>query len=280
MTIVLAVLMASCKDDRRTGDDTASAVVSERDALTIADPLHYLVQSRNLDGSTSTPLRAADPLSRRRFDYGRWQVMDSFLMADGSAITAYGFAPFGRFTAVNGDGGERHVVEGDTVRATATRDGGTPADQYFVGAECGGTGWVMFRTDASAEWRSLVAMLGNAADPAQCSAASAAYTRYTLRTVSFPKIGDVSSVVSEHYDRVDISTSSAMERTFFGLGWGRVAWQAYARSPVNIADLYLRCPAFGWDAPLGWYLVDCRIAVNIESVDGTLTGGDLWAPGK
>jgi len=279
LVIVLGVILAGCKDDKRKAAPAPEAPPAPG-PVTIANPIEYLVQSRNLDGNTATPLRSADELNKRRFDYGRWQVMDSFLLPDGSAITAYGFTPFGPFVAANGDGGERHVIEGEVVRATATRDGGTKGDQHFVGKECGGTGWVLFRTDATSEWKSLVARLGNASDPGQCSAASAAYTRYTLRTVNFPKLGDISAVVSEHYDRATIATSGAMERTFFGLGWGRLAWQAYARSPVNIADLYLRCPAFGWDAPPGWYLVDCRIAVNVEDADGSLSGDDLWAPGK
>jgi hypothetical protein len=118
------------------------------------NPMEYLIESRNPDGNTSTPLHQADRLTYRRQDFGGFQDEDAFLLPDGSAILTWSYPPFGPFDARNGDGGERYIIDGHTVRIDSTQDGGTPGVQYFTGAVCGGTGWVAFRDDADASWSS------------------------------------------------------------------------------------------------------------------------------
>jgi hypothetical protein len=220
-------------------------------------------------------------LTYRRFDIGHYQASDSFLLPDGSAIIAVSFMPFGPFNPANGDGGDHYVVEADAVRIAATQDGGTPGVQYFVGKACGGDGWLLFKTDAKNEWKSLVARLSESPDPNSCNGATlgSALTRYTRQSVTFPALGTVDTLVSEHYDGPDFPTSHNAERFFLARGWGRLAWQAFGDTPPAI-DLSTRCPDFGFNVPPvpGWYLRDCRIATMIEPANGTLTGLQLWRP--
>lgn len=227
----------------------------------------------------SGPTQQADPIRSRRFDFGHFQANDAFRLPDGSAILAWSYAPFGPFDAALGDGGERYVVENGTVRIDSTQDGGTPGVQYFVGAACGGTGWVAFRADATAAWQTIVAHLDDHSNPSQCDAANAALTRYERATVTYPVLGPVDTVVSEHYDSGSLASATALERAFYALGYGRLVWQRWGPTPPTI-DLSARCPDFGWNtSPVaGWHLDDCREAVTTEPADGSLTGADLWRP--
>jgi hypothetical protein len=243
---------------------------------TITDPLVYLAQARDPGGAE--PLRQSDPITYRRFDYGHYQASDSFLLPDGSAITTWDYPVFGMYSRAEGDGGERYVVEGADVRIDSTRHGDWDTG-YFVGRGCGGTGWFVFRTDATAEWKSAVARLAVSFDPGACRATSYALTRYTLRTIEAPRLGPVETIVSEHYDNATIDSAQAMERFFLGRGIGRWGWQAWTRAaPAQPPGD--RCPDFGWNEVPGWHLADCRVTVNIEPAPVGLTGAQLWAPGK
>lgn len=252
------------------------------------DPLPYLAQSKNPDGNPLTPLSAGDRLLYRRFDLGHYQAEDAFLAGSGAAITAWSYPPFGAFSAAaeagcpgapcRGDGGEQYAVDGDTVRIAATRDGSQAQDQWFVGKDCGGTGWVLFRSDATADWKDVVARLWLTNDPSQCLPISSAYTRYSLQSVSYPGLGPVPSIVSEHYNGADMASAVDMERFFLGRGWGRLAWQRFAHNPPPVDTN--RCPDFGWSAPPapGLTLADCRILTQLAPADGTLSAGQLWQP--
>lgn len=244
--------LAACGDDKPPSPPPAPA--------TIADPLSYLAQSRACDGNAATPLRAADPIRCRRFDFGRHQASESFLTADG-AITAWSYAPHGPFSiapdgyGAHGDGGEQYVLRGDAVQITHTQDGGKPGVQQFF------VPWTVLttRTGACPHWTIY--------NPLE---------RGCRSTVDYPKIGPVDTVVSEHGD------SNATERIFLGKGHGRIVWQAFSAAREPPADLAARCPDFGWQNPPkpGQRLVDCRIAVNIEPADGALSGAQLWSPGR
>jgi hypothetical protein len=252
-SVFLALFLAACSHG-----GSSPAPMTPVQPVTIADPIAYLAQSQNLDGNTAMPLHRDDPLTYRRFDIGHYQASDSFLLPDGSAIIAVSFMPFGPFNPANGDGGDHYVVEADAVRIAATQDGGTPGVQYFVGKACGGDGWLLFKTDATNEWKETVARLSESPDPSSCNGAT---------------------LVSEHYDGPDFPTSHNAERFFLARGWGRLAWQAFGDTPPAI-DLSTRCPDFGFNVPPvpGWYLRDCRIATMIEPANGTLTGLQLWRP--
>lgn len=272
-------------------------------AATIPDMSVFLAQTRCADGALeitkpncagAAPQRAKDPMRTRRHDWPApdgYQVTDSFESDDGSYFeTTFGFAPFDRFNAQNGDGGEIYVIDGPTVRISATADGGqVGVNQGFYGAACGGTGWILFRNDApTGHWAEVVAHLKGRPIPSPCVAKSNAYTRYRLEQVAIPFIIDgaptsltLPTVISEHFNAATLGRASALERTFMAKGVGRVIWEAWTKKPPTVGDLAQRCPGTEWSTPPadGWYLDDCRYATNLVSADGSLTG-DLygWPP--
>lgn len=250
-------------------------------------PAEYLVQSRACDGDIENPLHASDPITCRRFDFGRHQASDNFLLTDGSVITTWSYPPFGPFTPP-ADGGEHYVTEGPMTRIDSTEDGGTPfVVQYFVGAQCGGTGWLSFRHDVAPQPTQAVARLAiSKGNPHQCSTGSSALTVWWTADLDYPHLGVIPSVISEHFDRGDINSATALEKFYFGKGWGRLVWQAFVKGSlppgIPVPDLPQRCPDFGpgMNTPPGpgWTLVDCRESVNIEKADGSLRGAYLWHP--
>jgi hypothetical protein len=267
--------------------------------VTVPDPLAYLVQQRCPDGQlqvteTACPGRpetAADPMRVSRHDWpppAGHMAQDAILGLDGPE-TLWDFAPFGRFEARKGDGGEVYAVAGDTVRIALTQDGGTPYLQGFHGAGCGGSGWIVFRTDApTGRWASLVARLSGGRARAPCAAGDSAFTRYRLETVSAPWIVGgqrteiaLPTIISEHYDRATLAASRNMERSFFARGVGRIIWEAWTRGAPASADTAVRCPGTAWSTPPadGWRLSDCRYATNLVVTDGTMSSERFgWPP--
>jgi hypothetical protein len=267
---------------------------------TIADPEAFLVQLRCPDGKLevaetacpgAAPQTAADPMLMRRRD---WPPPDGYVIFD-AIIGPYGpetiwsEAPFGPFVAAHGDGGEVYAIEGGTVRGALTQDGGTPWLQGFYGAHCGGTGWIVFRTDApTGHWASLIASLSDARVPSPCAAGGAALTRYRLEDVAAPwVIGGVrrtltrSTVIAEHFDHADIGASVNMERSFFARGVGRIVWEAWTTGQPASKDIAARCPGTAWSTPPapGWVLSDCRYATNVVAADGSMSGAKFNWPG-
>lgn len=120
--ILVGLCVAACSHG---GSDAMSLPLPPVVTPAITDPVAYLAQSRLPNGDSMTPLQAGDQLVYRRFDFGHYQSSDSFLLPNGSAVTAMSFAPFGPFDASHGGGGDLYDVEGDTARAAATQDGGT-----------------------------------------------------------------------------------------------------------------------------------------------------------
>lgn len=264
----LAALMCSLGLSSCAGGDPQPPV-------TVSDPMTFLV------GTTDDrKQRIDDPIRIRRHDYGHYVSTDSFQLDDTRAITTWDYPPFGSYDLPS-DGGEQYIIEGRTVRIEGTRDGGKPYNQYFVGANCGGTGWVLFRTDADETWRSLIAQLSIAPDPTQCSSGSQAFSRYTKMVVVFPILGDRETIISEHYGGSTMA-ADALERSFFVAGIGRVAWQAFNVSPGSLPpeELAARCPDFQWNSADGKYLVDCRVNVQTESAPGSFTGAAMWQLGE
>ena len=269
-------------------------------AQTIDDPTAYLVQLRCPDGRLevaepdcpgAAPQRATDPMQMRRRDWPSpdgYVAQDAILGANGPE-TLWSFAPFGRFVAAHGDGGEVYVVDRQTVRIALTQDGGTPYLQGFYGAHCGGTGWVAFRADApTGRWASLVAHLGDGHVPSLCLAFSAAFTRFRLEGVTAPWIIDravrpitLPTVIAEHYDRGSIAEAHNMERSFFAKGVGRIIWEAWTTGKPAGAGLTVRCPGTAWSTPpaAGWVLSDCRYATNLVAADGGVSGASFGWPG-
>jgi hypothetical protein len=229
--------------------------------VTVPNPMAFLV----------SPSRTV------RFDFGRYQATTSYQLDDTHAVTTWDYQPLGVYNPDDGDGGEQYAVEGDTVRIEGTRDGGKPYNQYFVGKACGGTGWLVFRTDASDQWREMIAKLDISQDPNSCSAGSLALTRYRKARVSFPELGEQEAIISEHYSSDSVDRSDGMERSFFVQGYGRVAWQAFSSHGDNASSLDKRCSDFGWSQSVGsMSIADCRISVQVVGD----AAGDLWRLGR
>ena len=208
----------------------------------------FMAQSIAPDGNPATPLHASEPLTYRRHDIGGDQIEDTFLVADG-AITSWSYPPHGAFNAVNGDGGEHYFLAGNAIRLDATQDGGKPGVQRFL------IPWTLGTTDTM-----------------PCAAGWTQYNqleRGCRAVVSYPELGPVESLVSEHGD------ANQVERIFLGRGWGRLAWQTFRPSGLTPVD---RCPDFGWNAYPGMVLTDCRIVTHAIPADGSLIGAQEWHP--
>ena len=268
-----------------------------------ADMAAFLAQDLSPDGALEAaepgcagarPQRASDPMRMRRHDWpppAGYQIVDSYV-ANGAAsfVSSFSFAPFGAFTARNGDGGEVYVIDGDTVRIAATEDGGQMGVvQGFFGARCGGTGWVLFRADApTGRWAQSLARLKGRPVGSACAASSSAFTRYRLEQVALPFIvggRPVSmtrpTIIAEHFNAATLERSSALERTFMVRGVGRAIWEAWSKHPPTVAGLPQRCPGTAWSTPPApdWFLTDCRYATNLVRADGVMSGDRYgWPP--
>jgi hypothetical protein len=228
--------------------------------VTIDYPLAYLAEGEH-PGDASALLRAGDHMSYRRQDFGGYQDEDAYLLADGTAVLDWSYKPFGPFVMQNGDGGESYTIAPDgTVYIAATQDGGKPGVvQKF-------DGWVAFRIDATSTPKCFVAPIK-------------AYTCYYRRTVNFPKLGPIDTIVSEHYNIGNPKKAGAMERSFWASGYGRLVWQSWNRgaAPVDPA----RCPSFdGFNTPPqpDLVLADCRESINIVPQTTPLDPAQLWHP--
>jgi hypothetical protein len=246
--------------------------------ITIADPMSYLAGT--VDGRKQI---ASDPIRMRRYDFGHYQVTDSFLLDDNRAVVTWDYPVFGQYApTIEGDGGEQYVLEGDTVRIEGTRHGTTGHTAWFTGPRCGGHGWLAFRTDATEQWKQVVARLGTAFDPNSCKSGDRSLTRYTKRMATFPVLGAREAIISEHYDAATIAEAKALERFMFVPSLGRVVWQAFNIYPAQqtAKQLAARCPDFGWNTAAHLPLRDCRVSVHSETTDGSITGANLWSLGR
>jgi len=145
LSVLLVCVLAACNSSAPPPAPPAAATISN---LTV-----FLVQG--------TPeQKSIDQVTYRKHDYplpNGYQVDDSVLLPDGRILQTFAYPPFGPANFAKGDGGQIVSINGATVLFTETRDGGKPNDQYFVGPNCGGTGWVVFRNDApTSRWATLV----------------------------------------------------------------------------------------------------------------------------
>lgn len=234
---------------------------------TITNPMAFLVQSADNGNRHDWPLPRG------------YVISDSVQLSDRSARQTWDFEPFRSFEANRGDGFQVAEIGDDGfVRFTSTLDGGTSWIQHFVGSACGGTGWIVFGDNATTgSWREVIARLNIAQDPRACpTVLNPAYTRYRLENVRFPfavdniqTYRDISTVVSEHYNRRSISEATALERSYLGAGYGLLRWEAWGRSPPSIRDLPERCSTVDFSQPPapGWEMHDCRTYTNIRTKD-------------
>ncbi len=267
--------------------------------ITLSDFTPYLAQYRCSDGSIPTncanpiPRRGGDTMLWRKHDYradtlpGGYEASDGIQSADGAYFaTVWTFDPFDGSSA--GDGGEAYVIENGRVRATATQDGGSPGViQRFVGASCGGSGWLLFDNQAqSGAWRDEVARLSVSTDPNACPPLGQAYTRWRFETlpIAFNLFGvpttlTLRCLVYEHGDAPTIALWVSMEQAAWCEDWGRVWWGAYAHGPASPSPG--RVPALPWPGPPerpDMTLQDARLNTNIVAVGPGEATTAQWPP--
>lgn len=238
----------------------------------------------------------------RRHDFdgptvSNYLIGDSFLSDDGTYyVTTWSFKPYGPFVALNGDGGEIYLTDGDTVRITATQDGGNPYLQGFYGAKCGGQGWIVFKNNApTGSWASVTANLNDSEIPSPCTDQNQSLTQYRLEQIPIPfNINGLSTpivlptIISEHYGGKSMEYASALERSFFAQGVGRVGWEAWTTTPttpLEKTDVQTRCvhTTYSITPPAGppgtsWYQHGCSWPINIFTTDGKMTGDSYAWP--
>jgi hypothetical protein len=253
------LLLAACGSG---GGGLSSPIAEVPAAVTIADPMAYLVQSRNPDGNAATPLQAADSWSYVRRDFGGYQAAQAFQTGPGSAALIWSYPPFGPFVAGNGDGGETYRIDGGgNVYIASTQDGGKPGvvTQF-------GDGWWAFDQyvpDCSAGWRNGPDGLGRAC-----------HQVITFPGSPAPLTAD--TIVSEHYALP--GQTGPMERAFYAQGWGRVAWMAF-NQPGCVQVDPARAPAISaFDTGPGPAKCDERLNTNIVPAEGSMSGDRFGWP--
>lgn len=255
-------------------------------------------------GCQSQIAQGATPVVTWRYDWAhpdQAQVQNTYVLDDGSGwVATFSYPPHLAFNAANGDGGDVYVTDGTTVRISYTQNGdghgGTVAG-WWVGARCGGTGWVSY--DAYTDdrgWREWTARLRGSTDPSACPPLDSAYTRarvvrrlpvyfilqdpqgsVTTRTVP------LDAVVSEHYAGATLEGSSQMERQVHVAGVGpSVYWEAWVRNPPEMSASY-RCdgaPGANASPPGdGWVLWDRRCRTVVRYASPVMTGNQWgWPP--
>lgn len=241
---------------------------------TIDDPMSFMIGA----GAEGRRLTVHDLLTERRHDWPLpqgWLVSDSVLLDDGGALQTFSHRPWGPFTLANGDGGQIARLGADGfVRLTETRDGGTPYQQYFVGQNNGGTGWIAFGVDApTGSWRELVATLAKSNWSDARPPLGRAFTRYRLELLAMPCAHEgvetrraLFTIISEHYDGETIAASQVLERSYFAQDVGLVRWEAWGRTAeAPVPDLASRYHPVDFSVPPaeGWHLDDIRTWTNV-----------------
>ncbi len=164
----------------------------------------YFAQLRCADGAfpTKSPCNAVLQLPTdleywRRADWGipgvpYYAIDDSILSADHTKVSqTWSYSPWGKFTAANGDGGQALFSNENEVWIDHTQDGSYDGIYYFIGRNCGGTGWTVVDKRLgmpTGSWASKVAVLHTSkGDPAACgSRLDSAYTRWRMENVKMP----------------------------------------------------------------------------------------------
>lgn len=258
-----------------------------------------------LNGCGSTQVaQGATPVNIWRYDWAhsdQSQIQNTYKLDNGSGwVATFNYPPHLAFNAPNGDGGDVFVYDGTSVRISYTQNGngsgGTIAG-WWVGAKCGGTGWLSFDKYTNDQaWREWNAKLKGSFDPNACPSLDTAYTRArVVRSIPIYFIlqdpaGAVTTntvpldvVVSEHYAGNSIQNSMSMERQIHVASVGpSVYWESWVKNPPSPPPAY-QCSGVpgGWsDAPgPGWILWDRRCRTVVRQANPIITGNQWgWPP--
>jgi hypothetical protein len=229
------------------------------------------------------PQMASDKRHWRRRDLGfppaGYVASESVILAwsrKSSIAQTWSWAPFGRFNATKGDGGQVAVTDGTTATYIYTQDGSYNGKQYFCG-----DGWLIAKNDMSAVWHSAVPQLAiGYGGWDKCPRARVpAYTRYRqFGDASLPAVWDGAgftlsflALVSEHYGGDTIANACAMERFIHGWHYGLLRWEAWSQcGRQETVDLPKRCPEIAGipGPPPAFKLTDCRTYTNFVTEPG------------
>jgi len=209
-------------------------------ATTVSDPLAFLEQTVCDDGSvdftrcTAKHRQTNKELARyRRHDLpapAGYQIGDCV-----ARRCIFSYPPFGPFNVANGDGGDAYSTASDGwVRIAVTQDGGKPGVlQHFVGPQCGGDGWVLFRQDASTgSWTETVAHLSNTNDGSCPASLGRAYTRWRIEDITW------TLYFGRQPERVTLPTIDPPDASSWALADCRT-WTAIAGGAVSASDQHV-----------------------------------------
>lgn len=250
------LLLAGC------GGSGGSATVPP--APTIASVAAYLAQSVAPDGNSATPLAASVPWAYERFDYASpAQAEQSFARVDGKFETIWSYPPYGAFSAASGDGGEVYQIEGDTVYAVATQDGGRPDVQQF------GTAWPLFDI-----------RVPNCSDGWETLGAPPLVTRACRGPVTYPAAGVPGGAIAAD-TIIAVHGSGQTESIYFGAGWGRLRWEARDAAGCAPSLTVAATPAASYEDEQVGALCDVRMPtrISVPPPVGGMTGDAFgWQP--
>src|SRR5271165_1887328 len=118
--LLCTLWVTSCGGSPKPSSSTSSSLPPvQASVVTVPDMMAYLVQSRCPDGSIPTNCTApskqliSDPVFWRR--QAREQLSDSVLAENNTAVQTFAFAPYGKFVAADGDGGQVIATTADSA---------------------------------------------------------------------------------------------------------------------------------------------------------------------
>ena len=210
----------------------------------------FLVQSEN-----SKEIKQSDTVYKRRHDWGGpsnlgYMASDSVLSDDGRySIQTFDFgyvkSNFAVFNQKDGDGGQITILKDKWASIISTQDGGDGI-QWFVGRDDRDLGWLLFSSDVSTEWKSIVAYLNKTkTDSETPEKYNPALTRYKRLELEIPFLFNginkeykkLDIIVSEHYNGSTIETSDFVERFFMAKNFGFIRWERWANKNIATANI-------------------------------------------
>lgn len=300
---LLGLLLTACGDDKPGIPVPANPIGSQ------IDPWDYLTTRICPDGSPWIFTKCADWHRQSRSDVVSFHRLDTSGHTDGQkqntylipagpdqpqqgAVREFDYPRHGLFNPIptptdhGGDGGDVAVVEGDTVRFSFTQNGvpGGTVSGWWVGKNCGGHGWVLFKDrPPTGAWATMVAKLAPSfSDSNSCPKLNSALTEWRREKAIIPFTQDgkphsveLDIIISHHYNSG--SNPSARETVIFAYGVGPVYWLSSGRTPGGPTWACGGLPPWT-DQTDGWVLKDLRCLTEFKIVPPASSDSYAWPP--